>query len=63
MGPGLEVGEIENTLLQLREDPQVQRMVLFGTRVRGDASPGFDRVELLRDAARWRLRRTAAAPS
>ena len=42
LGPGLEAAEIEAALHQLSRDPEVERMVLFGSRARGDARPGSD---------------------
>ena len=42
LGPGLEATEIGAVLSQLSRDPEVERMVLFGSRARGDARPGSD---------------------
>ena len=42
LGPGLEASDIRAALAKLSRDPEVKRMVLFGSRARGDASPGSD---------------------
>ncbi len=42
LGPGLEAAEIDAALAALGRDPEVERMVLFGSRARGDARPGSD---------------------
>jgi len=41
-GPGLDAAEISAALDQLSRDPEVERMVLYGSCARGDARPGFD---------------------
>ena len=42
LGPGLEVGAIEQALAWLGHDPEVQSLVLFGSRARGDARADSD---------------------
>jgi predicted nucleotidyltransferase len=42
LGPGLEDGAIERALACLGQDPEVQSLVLFGSRARGDARAGSD---------------------
>lgn len=42
LGPGLEVHDISDALAQLAQDPEVQQVVLFGSRARGDARPDSD---------------------
>ena len=42
LGPGLEAAAISSALRQLRQNPQVDRMVLFGSRARGNARPSSD---------------------
>lgn len=42
LAPGLEAAEIGAALVQLSRDPEVERMVLFGSRSRGDARAGSD---------------------
>ena len=42
LGPGLEAWEINAALAALGRDPEVERIVLFGSRARGDARPGSD---------------------
>ncbi|MCX5953963.1 MAG: nucleotidyltransferase domain-containing protein [Cyanobacteria bacterium] len=42
LGPGLEDGAIEQALDWLGQDPEVQSLVLFGSRARGDARADSD---------------------
>ena len=42
LGPGLEDGAIEQALAWLGQDPEVQSLVLFGSRARGDARADSD---------------------
>jgi predicted nucleotidyltransferase len=42
LGPGLEDGAIEQALACLGQDPEVQSLVLFGSRARGDARADSD---------------------
>ena len=42
LGAGLEAPEIAAALAQLRLDPDVQEIRLFGSRARGEARPGSD---------------------
>ena len=42
LGPGLEDGAIERALACLGQDPEVQSLVLFGSRARGDARAESD---------------------
>jgi hypothetical protein len=42
LGPGLEDGAIERALACLGQDPEVQGLVLFGSRARGDARADSD---------------------
>jgi predicted nucleotidyltransferase len=42
LGPGLEDGAIEQALACLAQDPEVQSLVLFGSRARGDARADSD---------------------
>ena len=42
LGPGLEDGAIERALACLGQDPEVQSLVLFGSRARGDARADSD---------------------
>lgn len=39
LGPGLEAPEIGAALAQLRLDPDVQEIRLFGSRARGELAP------------------------
>lgn len=42
LGPGLEAAEIGAALAQLGHDPEIARLVLFGSRARGNARPQSD---------------------
>ena len=42
LGPGLEAAEIGSALAQLGHDPEIARLVLFGSRARGNARPHSD---------------------
>ena len=42
LGPGLEAAEIAATLELLGQDPEVERVVLFGSRARGNARSESD---------------------
>ena len=42
LGPGLEDGAIERALACLGQDPEVQGLVLFGSRARGNARADSD---------------------
>ena len=42
LGPGLEAAEIGAALAQLGQDPEVERVVLFGSRARGNARSESD---------------------
>ena len=42
LGPGLEDGAIEQALACLGQDPEVNSLVLFGSRARGDAHADSD---------------------
>jgi predicted nucleotidyltransferase len=42
LGPGLEAAEIGAALAQLGQDPEIERVVLFGSRARGTARPDSD---------------------
>jgi predicted nucleotidyltransferase len=42
LGPGLEAAEIGAALAQLGQDPEVKRVVLFGSRARGNARRDSD---------------------
>ena len=42
LGPGLEDGAIERVLACLGKDPEVNSLVLFGSRARGDARADSD---------------------
>ncbi|MBM5818139.1 MAG: nucleotidyltransferase domain-containing protein [Cyanobacteria bacterium K_Offshore_surface_m2_239] len=50
LGPGLEDGVLLRALSSLSQDPEMERIVLFGSRARGDARQGsdFDLLLLLR---------------
>jgi predicted nucleotidyltransferase len=42
LGPGLEAAEIAAALAQLGQDPEIARVVLFGSRARGNARSDSD---------------------
>lgn len=42
LGPGLEDGALLQALACLRQDPELQQIVLFGSRARGDARQDSD---------------------
>ena len=42
LGPGLEAAEISAALAQLGRDPEIEQVVLFGSRARGNARPDSD---------------------
>lgn len=42
LGPGLEDGALLMALSGLSQDPEIQRLVLFGSRARGDARQDSD---------------------
>lgn len=42
LGPGLEAAEIGAALAQLRQDPEISKVVLFGSRARGTARRDSD---------------------
>ncbi|MFM9105023.1 MAG: nucleotidyltransferase family protein [Cyanobium sp.] len=51
LGPGLEGPAIEEALACLGRDPEVQTLVLFGSRARGEAGADSDLDLLISDAA------------
>ena len=51
LGPGFEAAVIGAALVQLSRDPEVERMVLFGSWARGDARPDSDLDLLISDEA------------
>lgn len=56
LGPGLEAAEIGAALAQLGQDPEISKVVLFGSRARGTARRDSDLDLLISDAAttsRW----------
>jgi len=56
LGPGLEAAEIAAALAQLGQDPEIDKVVLFGSRARGTARRASDLDLLISDAAttsRW----------
>ncbi len=42
LGPGLEGDALAEALVDLGQDPQVEALVLFGSRARGEARPDSD---------------------
>ncbi|MGA1303139.1 MAG: nucleotidyltransferase domain-containing protein [Cyanobium sp.] len=42
LGPGLEAAEISAAVAQLGKDPEIEQMVLFGSRARGNARADSD---------------------
>ncbi len=51
LGPGLEAPPIEEALACLGRDPEVERLLLFGCRARGEARADSDLDLLISDAA------------
>ncbi|MEB3331033.1 MAG: nucleotidyltransferase domain-containing protein [Synechococcaceae cyanobacterium] len=51
LGPGLQSAELQEAVAMLDCDPEVQSLILFGSRARGDAHADSDLDLLVSDAA------------